>query len=68
MTKRYFTLVVREAGVWAPQFGDYDREVVEEEREVSLYSDSTLRRADCKIITSGDRQADIDAAIAKLNS
>jgi hypothetical protein len=66
--RTYWTLAIRESGVWAPQFGDYDREVVEQERlDVLDGYDPPLKR-DTKVIKSGDLQADIDAAIAKLNA
>jgi hypothetical protein len=64
--KKYYTLVTNEDGAgWAPQFGDYDREVVEAEVEDS-YDD--IPRRYVKIIRTGDSQAEIDAAIAKLNA
>ncbi len=60
----YFTLVIRDNGIWGPQFGDYERWVVEEEANDS-YSD--YRKADRKIIRTSVRKRDVDAAIAKLN-
>ena len=69
MARKYYTLCTREDGVWAPQFGDYSREVVEQERDD--YRDSshqTYKARDLRIITSGDKQADINAAVAKLNA
>lgn len=67
--KTYYSLVERRAnGQWGPQFGDYDKEAVEAERRDMLYSGAgRLRGKDLKIIKTGDRQADIDAAVAKLN-
>jgi hypothetical protein len=74
MARRYFTLAVRwhweEAGVlhsrWSPEFGDYDREVVESERDD--YRSRDFKARDLKIISTGDKQSDIDAAIMKLNN
>lgn len=66
MTKRYHTLVVRDNGKWLPQFGDYELEAVRDERDSWLYADG-YKRADVRIITTGDGQADINAAIAALN-
>lgn len=69
MSKAYYTLAERQPdGPWSPQFGDYDKEAVEAERADMLYSGAgRLRGKDLKIIKTGDRQADIDAAVAKLN-
>lgn len=74
MARTYYTLAHRneETGVWSAQFGDYSRATVFEEREewFDHYDREglILRRRDIKIITSGDQQTDIDAAIAKLNA
>lgn len=69
MSRPYFTLVERAPdGPWSPQFGDYDKECVEDERRDMLHSAAgRIRSKDLKIIRSGARQADIAAAIAKLN-
>lgn len=63
---RYYTLVARDskADKWAPQFGDYDREVVEQEMEDQKDSETF---AFFKVISSGASQAEIDAAVSKLN-
>lgn len=63
--RRYFTLAVREDGVWAPQWGDYDRAAVVAELED--YRDHDVKRKDLKIVVSGDAQDQINAAIARLN-
>lgn len=58
----YFTLVTLEAGVWAPQFGDFVKRVVKDEARDSY---AGLPR---KIIrTDTAHQFEIDRAIAKLN-
>ena len=62
--RKYHTLAVREAGRWAPQFGDYDRVTVEGKRDG--YRDKGTKARDLRIITTGDAQADIDAAVAVL--
>jgi hypothetical protein len=61
----YYTLAVREDGVWGPQFGDYDRETVVDEK--IDYQDHGYSVRDLKIIRTGDTQADIDARIAAMN-
>jgi hypothetical protein len=65
MSTPYFTLAVRDSGTWSPQFGDYDRDVVAQE---STDAYSNYKRADRKIIRTGDSHVEIDRAIAELNS
>lgn len=65
MARRYHTLAIREDGRWAPQFGDYDKDAVLQEREDSY---GETKRRDWRVITTGDKKADIDAAIAALNA
>lgn len=64
--KRYYTLAVRDDGRWTPELGDYDRETVEYELDDYKYNGYKAR--DLKIITTGDKQADINAGISKLNA
>jgi hypothetical protein len=65
MSKRkYFTLAIKEDGVWAPQFGDYDRECVEQER-VDTYAEH--KKANWRILATSGHQRDINAAVAALN-
>ena len=73
MAKAYFTLVSRliEHGVWAPQFGDYDRETVEFEMADMKAADRLDKRprALYRIVkTPSARQHLVDAALAKLNA
>lgn len=77
MNKPYFSLFVRRQvrGLsftgcrWAVEFGDYDREVVEEERDYlkdeASYDDEY--KIQCKIVRTSADQASIDAAIKALN-
>lgn len=74
-SKPYYTLAVCEVdGIWAPQFGDYDRNVVKQEMADMRYSDGNQgiggmgKAANYKIIMSGDSQDEINAEIAKLNA
>jgi hypothetical protein len=62
MEKSYYVLATREDGAWGVHFGDYDRAVVEQEQ-----ADCGLPRSRTRIARTGDSQASIDAAIAKLN-
>lgn len=63
----YYTLVLRDDGDrrWRPEFGDYDRSSVQAEME--SYTEHAYLKKNAKIITSGDKQAEIDAAVAQLN-
>ena len=73
-TRKYYTLVGLNTDHvdigWEIIFGDYDREVVEDERddikdnqENGVFHDI----AKFKIITTSDKQADIDLAVKRLN-
>lgn len=64
--KQYHTLLAREHGRWAIQFGDFDRATVIAERDDYKDAGTYLLR-EMKVITTGPRQAEIDAAVAKLN-
>lgn len=66
--RTYYTLAVREGGVFAPQFGDYDRETVAQELEDLLDGYDAPRRKDCRILKTTDRQSDIESAVAALNA
>lgn len=68
MARKYHSLIQRIDGRWYPQFGDYDRECVAEERRGMIEGFPGEKAANLKIITTGPKQADIEAAIAKLNS
>jgi hypothetical protein len=62
--KPFYSLLVKfEKGQpWSVQFGDYDRETVEDEAEDS-YSDTFKTR----IICTGPSQVEIDAKVFSLN-
>lgn len=69
MARTYYTLAERDGtcfGKWAVAFGSYDKDDVTAERDEMRQHGVP---ASClKIITSGARQADINAAVAKLNA
>lgn len=67
MARKYYSLIQRIDGRWYPQFGDYDREVVAQERQDMRDGFEAPRAKDLKIICTGPKQADIEAAVAKLN-
>jgi hypothetical protein len=62
--KTYYTLVIREGGHWAPEFGDYALKTVDE--EMDCLSDDHKRK-DMKIIATLDDQNSIDVKVAELN-
>lgn len=66
--RKYFTLLTIDGTPgcpWSIQFGDYDCPTVEDERDD--YLDHGWKRRELKIITTGDTQAEIEAAVAELN-
>lgn len=71
MAKPYFTLVYNEGShlsePWGIAFGDYDQEVVEQERDDLADSWDAPKKAFKIIRTNSAKQAEIDAAVAKLN-
>lgn len=68
MARKYHTLLLNSGTtgepLWGVEFGDYDRQCVQDELEEYRrdYPAKALR-----IIATGDKQADIEAALAKLN-
>lgn len=63
----YFTLVTNEDGTqWAPQFGDWDKKVVQEESKESSYRH--LKSAAKKIIATDGTPEALAAVIATLNA
>lgn len=70
MAKQYYTLLERSKDgiLWSPQFGDYDRAVVAQEGDDRRESGSWIEGTKLKIIATGDKQSDIDVAIAALNA
>jgi hypothetical protein len=65
--KRYYTLCLRDDGDmrWRPEFGDYDYNIVR--AELQSYMEHAYLKKNAQIITSGDTQAEIDAAVRELN-
>lgn len=65
--RTYYIIATNEDGAgWGCQFGDYDRDCVEQEIEDS-YGDIPKRYVKLLRIATDDQPA-IDAAIAKLNA
>lgn len=66
--RKYHTLVSIDGSpgcLWAIEFGDYDRANVE--AEYQEFRDNGWKKSELKIITTGDKQADILAALETLN-
>ncbi len=65
----YYTLLIRDdkTAPWRPEFGDYSKSVVEDERDDIHYNED-VKLIDMTIIeTDNSGQRVIDAAVAKLN-
>lgn len=63
---KYYTLIVKLQGDdqdWSIQFGSYDKQDCEDERE-----DSSFDGCKTKIITTMDDQDSINAKVAELNN
>jgi hypothetical protein len=67
--RTYYTLAVQweKGGRYSPEFGDYDLECVNDERDDMMYSYNLSGRQIKVIKTSADQSA-IDQAISKLNA
>lgn len=70
--QKYFTLFVYEQntqmhGKWVNHFGDYNKSVVQEEMENLHYGWDSIKKKNMRIVKTSDDQADIDAALNKLN-
>ena len=63
----YYTLLVRESArsYWEPEFGDYDRECVEDEKRGNR--DHGIKAGNLKIIITADDQDSITTKINQLN-
>ena len=63
--KLYYTLVSREDGVWAIEFGDYDKALVQGERDLLIHGAGIPKR-DTFILTTFDNQDAINEAFEAL--
>lgn len=63
--RKYYSLLTLHAGIWAIEFGSYVREEVDFEKQE--FKDKGYNRNELKVITTSPKQADITAAVAKLN-
>jgi hypothetical protein len=66
MARQYHTLLLLDRGTWRLEFGDYDKSTVEAERD-DYHQGGGYELQDLRIITTGDTQAAINAAVAKFN-
>lgn len=68
MKTTYYIVAVRYDGPWEMHFGDYDRDVANEEREAWLDA-TNLGRKDAQVFRlDNDTQSAIDAKIKELNA
>jgi hypothetical protein len=69
MSKRkYYTLCERTPGeLWAPQFGDYNKQVVIQERADMKDSGSFIKGTEFTIICTSGSQKMISEAVEQLN-
>jgi hypothetical protein len=65
--RKYYSLIAIFDTKWEILFGDYDREVVEQEKEDNENLDSDFGAKKLKIITTGDAQDDIDVRVRNEN-
>jgi hypothetical protein len=63
-SRNYYTLVVRENDQWLVQFGDFNKEVVNDEMDDS-YGD--YKKKDLKVICTAESQEQIDTEVRNLN-
>lgn len=70
MAKKYYTIAIRENGIWNAQFSDYDKSVVIDEAIDSYTYNIDGKRIpakDRKVLTTVPGTKAIDAAVAALN-
>jgi hypothetical protein len=65
VSRRYWTLAIREDGVWAPQFGDYMRSVVADEAKDAYRH---VKGSDKAIFASAPTQRAINEKVAEMNA
>ena len=67
--KTYYTLCVYEPqhDKWFIHFGDYELDVVADEKQEMNYGWDGIPMKHMRIVKTSDQQADIDAALDKLN-
>jgi hypothetical protein len=68
---KYYTMMVKEpGGEWAPEFGDYSRALVADEMRCAKncvgYGYGFVKGTKFKLVATGEKQAEIEAAVAKL--
>ncbi len=62
---KYYMLAIKMDGKWSPEFGDYDRETVEQEKDSFNFN---YDRDEMKIfMTHDDSQCSIDKCINRMN-
>ena len=66
----YYTLLIKnpETKKWSVEFGDFDRETVEEERDITWREGEDYKLKDTKIIKTAESQDEIDKEVTRLNN
>lgn len=68
MTKKYHTLLIRTPSqLWTKEYGAYDRKDVQDQLDDEKDGDWP-KGTKFKIITTGDKQANVNAAVDELNN
>ena len=71
-TKLYYTLLVRDGdkfdGPWVIEFGSYDRQDCKDEMDAMHHGYNDVPYKAMRIISTGDKQADILARVDELNA
>jgi hypothetical protein len=69
MTRKYYSVIEKlPNSTWAPQFGDYDREVAEQEMRDMKESGSFVKGTKLKVIATEASVAAIAAKCEELNN
>lgn len=55
MARKYYSLLQKENGLWNVQFGDYNREIVEQELDDMSYTED-IKKKDLKIVGHKDNE------------
>lgn len=71
-SKNYYTLLLfhTDTKKWGIEFGDYDREAVEDERDILFGHGDLLglERPKTQIISTSDKQEEVDAKVEEINT
>lgn len=63
--RKYYTLAIKQNGIWSCAFGDYDKSVVQDEMD-DMKESGYYDKCKFKIVCSDDNQESIDKAVSAL--